>query len=78
MGIELHFFLISVFIVPQSSFCENDMEIRIIAKKGKSDFKKKASTLGSIMTETKETYFPLLELMLKELKKEQEQMRSER
>lgn len=46
------------------------MEIRIIAQKGKSYFKKKDSTLGSIMTETKETYFPLLELMLKELENE--------
>lgn len=77
MGIELHFYLISVFIVPQSSFCDNDMEIRIIAKKDKSVFKRKDSTLGTIMTETKETYFPLFELILKELKNEQEQMRSE-
>lgn len=56
------------------------MEIRIIAQKGKSDFKKKDSTLGSIMTETKETYFPLLELMLKELENETKntQTRSEK
>ena len=53
------------------------MEIRIIAKKTRTDLEKKDSTFGSIMTETKETYFPLLELMLKELKSEQEQMRSE-
>lgn len=54
------------------------MEIKITAKKNRLDFEKKDSKLGSIKAATEERYFPFLELMMKELKNEQEQMRSKR
>lgn len=43
------------------------MEIRIKAVKQKLAYEKTDSTLGLIMKENKERFFPLFELMLKEI-----------
>ncbi len=63
--------LFSVLILPQTIFAIAVMEIRIVARKSKSNFKKKNSTLGSIKPVSKERFFPLFELMMKELETEQ-------
>lgn len=47
------------------------MEIKITAVKQKSTYTKTDSTLGSTKTSTEEKYFPLFELMMKELKNNQ-------
>ena len=51
------------------------MEIRITAKQEKSNFTQKGSVVTNFKEKSKERYFPLLELMVKEL---ENQMRNER
>lgn len=67
------------FNTTADSFCDLVMEIKITAVKQKSAYQKTDSALGSIKTVTTERYFPLFELMMKELQNNQmkNQQRSE-
>lgn len=67
------------FNTTTDSFCEMIMEIKITAVKQKSAYLKADSTLGSLKAASVDRYFPLFELMRKELQNNQEknQQRSE-